>query len=62
MNVPNSAARWRVFFYPRHKQQPGLVDPVVSRFVEWLPALLEAHGRVAGQPFLFGPDGLPDGE
>ncbi|MGI8311483.1 hypothetical protein [Saccharopolyspora hattusasensis] len=52
--------KWRVFFVAPARHWSSFEDPVARRFGDRLPALLRAHGRVPGQPFLLGPDGLPD--
>jgi integrase len=51
---------WRVFFANPDRRWPTFEDPVARRFTARLPELLRAHGRVRQQPFLLGPDGLPD--
>ncbi|WP_190813398.1 hypothetical protein [Saccharopolyspora pogona] len=51
---------WRVFFVAPQRRWPTFADPVAQRSGDRLSALLRAHDRVQGQPFLLGPDRLPD--
>jgi hypothetical protein len=53
--------RWRLYFADPRRHWPEFTAPVAQRFAARLPELSRVHGRLRGQPFLLGPDGLPDG-
>ncbi|MGH3223769.1 MAG: integrase [Streptosporangiaceae bacterium] len=60
MITESAMARWRVYFTEPGRCWPEFRDPVAARLAARLPVLRRKHDRREGQPFLLGPDGLPD--